>query len=93
MSKHDIRKLSVIYDKRYKDFVVKYPRSCDGNLALHHIVSDNLHHVMPNKENKKEYPYNFEVFNFVKELEKRGYDLKTLKFSIKLKPVQGDNNE
>lgn len=42
MPKHNENKLSVIYDKRQKDFVVKYPRRCDGNLALSHLMCDNV---------------------------------------------------
>ena len=83
MAKYNEKKLSVIYDKRQNDFVVKYPRSCDGALAIHHLVSDTLEYRIPSKE--KEYPHNFEVTNFIKELEKRGYDTETLKFSIELK--------
>ena len=83
MAKHNENKLSVIYDKRQKDFVVKYPRRCDGNLALNHLVSDTLEYRLPTKD--KDYPSNFEVTNFIKELDKRGYDTSTLKFSIELK--------
>ena len=83
MGKYNEKKLSVIFDKRQDDFVVKYPRSCDGALAIHHLVNDTLEYRIPSKE--KEYPHNFEVTNFIKELEKRGYDIKTLKFSIQLK--------
>jgi len=83
MGKYNENKLSVIFDKRQNDFVVKYPRSCDGALAIHHLVNDTLEYRIPSKE--REYPHNFEVTNFIKELEKRGYDIKTLKFSIELK--------
>ena len=84
MAKNNERKLSVIYDKRQKDFVVKYPRPCDGALAINHLVNDQLRYVLPSLS-KQEYPYNWELENFIKELEKRGYDPKTLKFSIELK--------
>jgi hypothetical protein len=82
MAKYNKKKLSVIFDKRKNDFVVKYPRSCDGALAINHLVNDTLEYRIALKE--KEYPYNFEVTNFIKELENRGYDIKTLKFSIEL---------
>lgn len=82
MGKHNEDKLSVIYDKRQKDFVVKYPRRCDGALALNHLVGDVLKYKPPKDE---DYPYNFEVFSLIKELEKRGYDTSTLKFSVELK--------
>lgn len=79
----DENKLSVIYDKRQKDFVVKYPRRCDGALAIHHLVGDILKYKFPDDETR--YPYNWISDNFIKELESRGYDITTLKFSIKLK--------
>lgn len=82
MPKHNIEKLSLIWDKRQKDFVVKFPRSCDGALIVNHICSDILKHVMPSK---KEPPFNFEAFKLIDELEHRGYDLTTLRFSIELK--------
>jgi len=74
-----IKKLSLIYDKRQKDFIVKYPRRCDGNMVLNTLLGDILKHVMPSEKSP---PYNFNVFNFRDELEKRGYDVKTLKFSV-----------
>ena len=83
MPRHNENKLSVIWDKRQKDFVVKYPRRCDGAFAIHHLCNDSLKWIMPNKE--KGYPHNYEIENFVKELEARGYDLTTLRFSIELK--------
>jgi len=74
------KKLSLIYDKRQKDFVVKYPLRCDGALIMNHICDDILKYNI-----NKDYPYNFDVTNLKKELENRGYDLTTLKFSIELK--------
>lgn len=87
MPGHDERKLSVIYDKRQKDFVVKYPRKCDGNLAINHLVMDVLKWEPP-YDSEKEYPFNFKAFKFIEELERRGYDIETLKFSIKLKECE-----
>jgi hypothetical protein len=84
MGNHNKSKLSIIFDKRQKDFIVKYPRRCDGALILNHICSDVLKHVMPSK---KEPPFNFEAFNLVDELESRGYDTKTLRFSVELRPT------
>lgn len=83
MAKINENKLSVIYDKRERDFVVKYPRKCDGALAISHLVGDVLRYKFPDEETK--YPYNFIKENFIKELENRGYDITTLKFSIELK--------
>lgn len=83
MGVYNKNKLSLIFDKRQNDFVVRYPKRCDGALAMSHLLTDTLEYRIPSKE--KEYPHNFEVTNFIKELEKRGYDTKTLKFSIELK--------
>lgn len=83
MPKHNKRKLSLIWDKRQNDFIVKCPRRCDGALAIYHLVGDILRWDME-KASKREF-YCFERINFQEELEKRGYDLTTLKFSIKLK--------
>ena len=82
MSNHNIDKLSIIWDKRQKDFVFKYPRRCDGALIVNYILSNILEHDM---NSKKEYPFNFKTFCLKDELELRGYDLTTLKFSIELK--------
>jgi hypothetical protein len=83
MAKHSHNKLSLIYDKRQKDFVFKYPHRCDGILIVNHICGDVLKHVMPSEKNP---PFNFEVFNLAEELDRRGYDTTTLRFSIELKP-------
>lgn len=76
-------KLTLSYNKAQKDFVVAYPRRCDGALALNHIVGDILRYKLPDDDTR--YPYNWIKENFKDELEKRGYDLTTLKFSIELK--------
>ncbi len=78
-------KLTLIYDKRQKDFVVKYPLRCDGALIMNTIVGDTLKYEIPGLDKKHYYPYNFSTFNLIKELEERGYDITTLKFSIEKK--------
>lgn len=83
MGKYNVNKLSVIYDKRQKDFVFKYPRRSDGALAINHICHDRLLFRLEDAEHKR--PLNYETFNFVKELEDRGYDITTLRSSIELK--------
>jgi hypothetical protein len=80
----ETNKLTLIYDKRQKDFVVKYPNKPDGNLVLHHLLGDNLHYIFP-MEGRPKAPFNYETINFIKELEKRGYDPKTINFSISKK--------
>lgn len=82
MGKYNEKKLSVIFDKRQKDFVVKYPRKCDGSLALFHLLNDQMRFELT-KWHTSQIPY--ETYNFKEDLEKRGYDLSTLKFSIELK--------
>lgn len=74
------KKLSLIFDNRVKDFVVHYPKRCDGALAMNHLCGDILKYNV-----NKDYPHNFDVKNFKDELEKREYDLTTLRFSIQLK--------
>jgi len=76
-------KLSLIWDKKQKDFVVKYPRNCDGSLVLYHLLTDVPHYSIE-KEFKKDFPYR-EWYNFKKDLEERGYDIKTLRFEVTLK--------
>lgn len=75
-------KIYLHYNKRQKDFIVYYPRKCDGNLILNHILGDILRFDLI-KWSKGKIPYTSE--NFKEELERRGYDLTTLKFSIELK--------
>ena len=76
-------KLSIKWSKREKDFIINYPRRCDGALISHVILSDRLGYCLPSNEHK--YPRNFIIENLVKELESRGYDITTLKFSVDLK--------
>ncbi len=79
MPKHNPNKLTYSYSKREEDFLCHYPRKCDWALMFHLFWDilewDFTKHTYP--------PY--ERFNVIKELEKRWYDLKTLKFSIELK--------
>lgn len=83
MAKYNEKKLSLIWDKRQKDFVTKYPRKCDGGLVLSHLLGD-IPRYSWEKEVKQDFPYK-EWYNFKKDLEDRGYDLKTLRFEIELK--------
>lgn len=80
MPKHNPNKLSLSWDKREKDFMINFPRKSDGWLAQGHLVGRVLLF-----DYHGERPYNFTEFNFIKELENRGYDPKTIKFSIELK--------
>lgn len=60
------------WSKREQDVMIEYPRKCDGHLIHYYMGS-------PRQSGQEWVPSLFE------ELEKRGYDLTTLKFSIKKK--------
>lgn len=70
--------LRVRWSKREQDFLVSYPRKCDGGLAIG---------LFCNKQQRFDYATRQVVFDpsFVDELEARGYDTKTLQFSVKLR--------
>ncbi len=70
MPKHSPNRLTVVWDSRQKDFLVKYPRRCDGSLLMYHLLSDVMLHDFLKKEGERGYT----VFNLKKELEDRGYD-------------------
>lgn len=75
--------LKVKWSKREKDFMVYYPRRCDGALIQHKLFCQQMLFDF-DKLNTNQMPYRMED-NFIEELEKRGYDKTTLKFEIKLK--------
>lgn len=75
--------LKIRWSKREKDFLIHYPRKCDGALIQSHILGENLH--WGGIDGKDKEWLNFKTFSLLKELEERGYDLTTLKFEIKLK--------
>jgi hypothetical protein len=76
-------KLSLIWDGRTKDFVATAPNGQDRHLVFYHMLTDNLKFSLE-KDLKRVSPA-YDVYNFMKDLEDRGYDLKTLKFSIEKK--------
>jgi hypothetical protein len=71
-------KLVVFWSKREDDFLIRYPRSPDGHLAYGHFCAERQRY---------DYTTRGPVFDpsFVQELEHRGYDVKTLRFSVELK--------
>lgn len=89
--------LKVCWSKREKDFVVYYPDSkATGGYILDHLLGRRLEMLL--RESGKQFklqevtgvtwnPYMalFEKEDFRQEMERRGYDLTTLKFSIKKK--------
>lgn len=66
--------LLVRWDEHEADFKVWFPNKCDGGLVLNHLVGNAC-------------SIGSEYFEdtFVDELEKRGYDPTTLRFTIKKK--------
>ena len=75
--------LLVRWCEQEQDFRVWYPRSCDGGFALSHIVNGTFtctkcfQFIVPIGAQDGR--------SFVEELEARGYDPKTLRFTIKRK--------
>jgi hypothetical protein len=80
-SKVNRNKLVVFWSRREQDFLIRFPRSADGHLAYGMFCGDRLRRAPG--ENP---PWDFDL-SFVKELERRGYDLTTLRFSIERKPT------
>lgn len=68
-------KLEMKWSKREKDLLIKYPKKCDGSL-IHSMVSSPRHHPLP-------LPHGEWDKSILDELKERGYDITTLKFSIK----------
>jgi len=74
--------LKVKWSKREKDFMIHYPRKCDGAL-MNYILGDML--IWGGIDGVDKGWLNYREFNLLKELDERGYDITTLKFEIKLK--------
>lgn len=75
------KRLIVRWDKRQRDFVIHYPRKCDGHLANNRIFSE---WVTTGGTAETWLECKFEP-SFADELKARGYDMTTLRFEIKLK--------
>ena len=79
-------KLLARWSNTENDIIFYYPRSCDGHL-LHGILSTKRIVIDATKRSAFE-AVSFDP-SFTDELEKRGYDIKTLRFEISLKePMQ-----
>ena len=74
MARVDLNTLLIRWSKKEEDFIVYYPKIQDGGFAIDHICGNACCIKHPGFES-----------TFIKELEKRGYDLKTLKFTIRKK--------
>ena len=87
--------LKIFYSKKEKDFVVQYPAGkSTGGYVISQIISKRTIARLKTMESKDLWDsekvlysdgnYNFIEHDFIKEMENRGFDIKTLKFSIKL---------
>ena len=93
-----IKKLKIKWSKRENDFMIYYPRSCDGSLISEllkpwkFLVMRAIKHNWSEPSYKENTAYNgvtgmytLMEMDWLKELDRRGYDLKTLKFEISMK--------
>lgn len=90
--------LKVYWSKKENDFVVDYQSKSTGGYVIGHVVgkrvearrslNDDSKHGLWESERHlyKDGEYNFHEHDFIKEMQSRGYDTKTLKFSIKIEP-------
>lgn len=88
------KELKVNWSKREKDLMIHYPSSPDGHL-MHCFLTRNIYWLLysdADKENGEElvarvpgYGNLLKTRSMKDELEARGYDITTLKFSIKKK--------
>lgn len=69
-------KLLCRWDKTENDLKFWFPRKCDGSLLNHHLCGKRVEPLMMN-----DYKW---IHSFTDELEKRGYDITTLRFEIDL---------
>ena len=71
------------WSKTENDILIHYPRSCDGALLYQYFGSEMPQYDFLNKENHCQWRK-----SLVQELKERGYDIESIKFSIKLKPKE-----
>jgi hypothetical protein len=76
-------KLTMRWSKRERDFVINYPSGPDGHLVHRYLCCD-WDRTSPYWSDGGMVPARVDPA-FVKELEARGYDLTTLKFSVQRK--------
>lgn len=79
------KELRIVWSKKEGDFLIHYPRPEDGRLINNKILAEQLE--WGGLEGKDKGWTNYKTFNLIEELDRRGYDTKTLKFTIKLKPA------
>lgn len=95
-------KLRIKWSKKENDFMIFYPRSCDGSFISELIKPWKMIHPATLVDNfwdlagyKKVSCYEGSLggyslleMDWIKELDKRGYDITTLKFEIKRKKAR-----
>jgi len=77
------KKLLVRWSKKENDFFISYPSRPDGHLASNVLFSKRMYPKFGDRK-PGEFPWDFDP-SFIEELEKRGYDTKTLRLSVELK--------
>lgn len=82
MCKRNERILKFYWSEKENDFMVQYPRRCDGAL-VQQIFNNRLE--WGGIDGKDKGWLNYKEFNLINELIERGYDKKSLKFEIRLK--------
>lgn len=82
MDAHEV--LRYRWSKKHNDFLCQYPTKSDGALLFRFFGENYMYSFA--KELTGKFPYH-EIEDIKKELESRGYDLTTLKFSIKKKKI------
>jgi hypothetical protein len=89
MGKRNERILKIFWSKKENDFMIQYPRRCDGSFIQfkffhRQMIFDLIKYNTETIRNSNVLPYDKEN-DFIEELEKRGYDKKSMKFEIRLK--------
>jgi hypothetical protein len=82
-------KLVVFWSKREKDFLFRFPRSADGHYVNSVFCSDRprVLYTRAEREDNGGSPVAYDP-SFVKELERRGYDTTTLRFSVQRRKAE-----
>lgn len=94
-----MRKLTLMvkWSKKEDDFIVYYPSKSTGGYVIDHLVGKRTKYQIEQLDLNlwesekflyKHGGYNFIEHDFIKEMASRGFDVKTLKFSIKIDPNQ-----
>lgn len=78
------RELFIAYSKKEKDIMIHYPRKCGGWLIHDYFSDEVLEYDYPAFCQGSQKPYTVRK-SLIDELKERGYDIETIKFSIKLK--------